>query len=345
MNWFELSNEEKLETIGQASVEKNLPPSVIEKDWWVMQTLSIIFEMEVGQHLVFKGGTSLSKAWGLIERFSEDIDLAIDRCFFKYDGELDKPQIKKLRKASSAYVEETFCQDLIRKFQEKHFDGVKVEIVHEKDSDKDRTINIFYPYLTQSTEYIAQRVQVEISCRSLREPFSNRTFSSFLDVCFPDAPFTQSPIIVPSVHPERTFLEKIFLLHENFHRIKTNRRVEHLSRHLYDIYQISKMEIGVNAINEKELYQTIVEHRYKFSKISGVDYNLLQPQTINPIPPSDMIDLWKADYNEMKTIMFSENTPAPDFDEMIQAISEFIETVNKFEWEMDVVFPLPTQQN
>jgi len=82
MKFFKLSEKDKLAAFQTVSNKSNLSSFAVEKDWWVVQTLSIIFEMEVAKHLVFKGGTSLSKAWNLIERFSEDIDLAIDRSFF-----------------------------------------------------------------------------------------------------------------------------------------------------------------------------------------------------------------------------------------------------------------------
>lgn len=78
-----------------------MPAHAVEKDWWVVQVLSAIFELESGKHLVFKGGTSLSKAWGLIDRFSEDVDLAIDRSFLGFEGELKKNQIRALRKTAN----------------------------------------------------------------------------------------------------------------------------------------------------------------------------------------------------------------------------------------------------
>ena len=91
---------EKAAIYRQISNKTGIPVFAVEKDWWVVQTLSVIFEMEVAQHLVFKGGTSLSKAWRLIERFSEDIDLAIDREFFGFNGDLGKNQRDKLRKTT-----------------------------------------------------------------------------------------------------------------------------------------------------------------------------------------------------------------------------------------------------
>ena len=124
-----------------------------------------------------------------------------------------------------------------------------------------------------------------------------------MDEQYPDDEFIEPPVMVPSVTPERTFLEKLFLLHEEFQRPKEKIRVDRLSRHLYDIYQLAKTEFATNAIHDKGLYETIVSHRYVFTRLGGVDYNLHQPQTIRPIPPSDLEEAWQADYRTMQEQM------------------------------------------
>ncbi len=87
-----------------------------------------------------------------------------------------------------------------------------------------------------------------------------------------------------TVNAERTFSEKLFLLHEEFHRPTDKMRVDRLSRHLYEYYHLTKVGIGENAINNKALYETIVAHRFKFSRVGNVDYNVHHPKTLNPIP-------------------------------------------------------------
>ena len=89
-NWIELTEKEKLEILSKVALSTGLPAESIEKDWWVTMTLLALFSCECADHIVFKGGTSLSKAWNLIERFSEDIDIAIDRKFFGFEGELKR---------------------------------------------------------------------------------------------------------------------------------------------------------------------------------------------------------------------------------------------------------------
>ncbi len=262
-SFYDIPEEDRLAIFKNVENKTGVPDFAVEKDWWVVQTMKIIFGMGIAEHLVFKGGTSLSKAWKLIDRFSEDIDLAVDRGFFEYSGELSKKQLTKLRKETSSYLSAKFYPELQGRFQKNGFKDVGFNIIQAESSDQDpRIIEIYYPYVTKSPGYIQPRVQVEIGCRSLREPFSLKPIHSFVDEEYPEAEFVESSVNVPSVTPERTFLEKLFLLHEEFQRPKEKVRVDRLSRHLYDIFQLSKTEFATNAIHDRELYETIVSHRY-----------------------------------------------------------------------------------
>lgn len=315
-----------------------MPAHAVEKDWWVVQVLSAIFEMRSGQHLVFKGGTSLSKAWGLIDRFSEDIDLAIDRSFLGFEGELNKKQITALRKKANQYISNIFFPELKQKMIENGFTDLKWEIIDSNESDQDpKIIMMYYPNVIESPGYIQPKVQIEIGCRSLREPFKIQNLNTLVDEHFPNTDFALPAINVPTAIPERTFLEKIFLLHEEFSKPVQSIRVQRLSRHLYDVYQLSKTEIAEKALNNKKLYETIVNHRYQFTRISQVDYNSHQPQTINPIPPNEIIKAWEADYNTMLAEMIYGD--APTFIEMMTQLSDLRLKINTINWKMASIFP------
>ena len=341
VNFYNLPDNEKSIIFQHIANAKNMAPFAVEKDWWVVQTLAVIFEMGVAENLVFKGGTSLSKAWKLIERFSEDLDFAIDRVFLGYDGELSKKERTALRKASGVYVAKTFFPDLVAKFQEKGISDLQFELVNEEESDKDRTINVYYPNVIASPGYLQPKIQIEIGCRSLREPFTIQSFASLVDEEYADRNFAQPPINVPTVNPERTFLEKIFLLHEEFHRPYEKMRVDRLSRHLYDVYKLSRTDFADKALKDRKLYETIVEHRYKFTRIGGVDYNLHQPQTINMLPIPQVLDTWKADYKIMLDQMIYEEKP-PSFDEIIMELTRLKDKINALTWKLENQFPLPS---
>ena len=330
--WFDVSDRDKQIAYEQVAQKVNLPDYAVEKDWWVVQTLAILFETEVGPHMVFKGGTSLSKAWGLIDRFSENIDLAVDRNFYGFEGDLGKKQRTNLRKTANTYITESLYPELESRFKAKGLD-VKLGLEEITTSDQDPIIiYVNYPNVIESPGYLKPRIQIELGCRSLIEPFTVRKISSMLDENYPVAPFAEPPIDVPTVDPERTLLEKIFLLHEEFQRSDEKIRVDRMSRHLYDIYKLAASPFGEKALINRELYSEIVVHRHLFTKLGGVDYKRHNPRTINPIPPDLLLDLWKSDYLTMQEQMIYANSPG--FEEMIEKIRSYISKLNQLDWEI-----------
>lgn len=333
--WFTIPDSTKKNAYTQIAENTGIASFAVEKDWWVVQVLAIIFEMSVSKHLVFKGGTSLSKAWNLIDRFSEDVDLAIDRNFLGFEGKLSKKQITALRKAANTYILEVFFIELQAEFTKKGFENLQWEIIKTTVSDQDPVIiNLYYPNLIETPGYILPRVQIEIGCRSLREPFSLQAIETLTNIHYPKTDFFQPAIIIPTVNPERTFLEKIFLLHEEFSKPIEKIRVERLSRHLYDVYQLSNTPFSTIALSNKELYETIVKHRYKFTKVADIDYHLHQPKTINIIPPVEYIDAWKADYKIMQEQMIYGDSPS--FEIIIEELLELKNKINTLDWQIEI---------
>lgn len=328
VKWLSVPVQRKINAYEQISEKTGMSAFAVEKDWWVVQALTCIFELDDSKHLVFKGGTSLSKSWGLIERFSEDVDLAIDRSFLGFKGELSKNQRTELRKKASSYTSGEFKQKLEQKFIEKGFEGLTFKLVEAVDSDQDpRIIEIYYPNLIQKPEYLEARVQIEVGCRSLKEPFTLCPISSLVDTHYPEQEFASLPIQVPSVNPERTFLEKIFLLHEEFQRPTEKMRFERLSRHLYDVVALYKTEYAQKALTNQALYETIVNHRHKFTRVGGVNYNLHQPKFINPIPIPAVIAEWEKDYKTMIEQMIYEENPL-SFQEIISELTRLKTQIN-----------------
>lgn len=340
IDFYKVDKAEKVAIFNAIATEMGMTPFAVEKDWWVSRTLEIIFQMPIAQNLVFKGGTSLSKAWKLINRFSEDVDLAIDReFFFKSEKGWSKREITELRKEAGIYSTGAFFNQLQEEFQKKGFENLNFKPVESIDSDQDpRIIEIYYPNeITSDSEYILPRVQIEIGCRSLREPYTVQSFGSLVDEFYADKEFAEPLFEVPTVNPERTFLEKLFLLHEEFHRPIDKMRVDRLSRHLYDIFQLTKAGIAAKAINDKELYETIVAHRYKFSRVGGVDYNMHHPKTLNPTPIAEKMEEWKADYAKMKEDMIYEENK-PSFEDLISNLDYLRTELQALNWEYDLTF-------
>jgi nucleotidyltransferase AbiEii toxin of type IV toxin-antitoxin system len=217
--WNKLSNEDRLAIFVEAGEQAGLPATAIEKDWWATFALRLVFSTEFAEHLVFKGGTSLSKGWNLIERFSEDIDLAIDRGFLGFEGELTKSQVQKLRKKSCSFISTVFAKSIADKINESGVKDVSLTVPELKSSDTDPLpLELNYKPLTKKIPYLQSRVLIEVGARSLMGSSTNRKIISMVGEYFPDRDFADKAISINTVMPKRTFLEKAFLLHEEFQK-------------------------------------------------------------------------------------------------------------------------------
>ena len=167
--WLKLSKKRRIEILEQVNNRLGLPIQAVEKDWWVTMVLKAVFSSSFAEHFVFKGGTSLGKAYHLIDRFSEDIDLAIDRKFLGFDGELSKTQIKKLRKASGIFIVTDFFNELKIQLKKLGIPDEEYELVtnNEIDDTSDpHTIELQYQSIVEQGDYLPQRVLIEIGSRS-----------------------------------------------------------------------------------------------------------------------------------------------------------------------------------
>lgn len=156
----------------QTANKTGLPVQAVEKDLWVTAVLQMVFSLPIADHLVFKGGTSLSKVWKVIRRFSEDIDLAIDPSIWGFEGDLTKKQIKRLRKASSIFVRDELCQSLQRAVTETGMEKwLLVEAAPDGEGDgtypEPRVIHIRYRSLfDEDLPYLHSEVKLEVGARS-----------------------------------------------------------------------------------------------------------------------------------------------------------------------------------
>lgn len=139
-------------------------------------------------------------------------------------------------------------------------------------------IEVSYQPSFEDNPYIRSKVIIEVSGRSMNEPVIPVSLRSFMDEVFTQTPFTEPDFEVRAVAPQRTFLEKVFLLHEEFSKPKEHIRTERMSRHLYDIGQMMNFPIAEEALNNKALYISVIEHRKTFIGLKGFDYQTLYPK-------------------------------------------------------------------
>ncbi len=327
--FLKLDNERKALIFSQTAVRTGLPSYAVEKDWWVTEILRIVFSLPYAEAFVFKGGTSLSKCYNIIQRFSEDIDLAIDQKFLGFEGELSRNAIKRLRQASSRFIDTKFAVDVKKEIEKLELPVTSFEVEPFQSSDTDPLrISITYNPLTEKNEYVTPRVLLEISCRSLREPCEEVLVNSLVDQEYPETDFMNPAFKIKTVQPQRTFLEKVFLLHEEWQ--KKNIRVERLSRHLYDLERLMNTKYAEIGLNDKDLYFHIVNHRSKFTALKGIDYANHHPNNIQIIPPESVLKAYENDYNEMKESMFSGEKLS--WNDLIKKLTELQKLVRSIDW-------------
>lgn len=311
--WIDASDADRQQSAYIIANEKNISVGAVEKDWWVTAILKVLFSLSPAKYMFFKGGTSLSKGWNLIDRFSEDIDIALYRDF--YLNELGKDcakaatnnQVKNLRIVNRDYILGEFAKELKSKLVESGFGECKVLPITTKkdgspiDHDSDPVIiEIHYPVKVDSDAYVRPVVKIEISCLSMKEPFEVKRISSLVGNAFPeidDETFAE----IPTITPTRTFLEKAFLLNEEYQR--RSPRSDRMSRHLYDLERLMDTAFAEAALSDMELYQEIIAHRQRFYHVGGVNYELNHPSTIAFCPTGELRDKMRLDYEAMKTSM------------------------------------------
>ena len=332
--WLKNETVDRLAMLQKTEIEHpGINQVAIEKDWWVTVTLKALFQTDCRDFLIFKGGTSLSKGFNIIERFSEDIDLAISHSFFGVE-KTSKSQREKLRKMSRAYIYENLSTQLDTRLKEMGVSGFSIEnIAHVQDkngewrpidSDKDPTVILLhYPSILEDTiNYIPPRIKIEISCLSMDEPTELRPIRSLIGESF-DGEDTDTECLIRTVVPTRTFLEKLFLLAEEFQKEKP--RSVRMSRHLYDLEKLMDTEYGLEALSNSKLYDAIVEHRKTYYALKYVNYNLHSPSTINFIIPDSVMEAWQEDYADMKRFfIYGESL---EFDALMQKMKELQERV------------------
>jgi hypothetical protein len=322
--YFILTPEQQRLLLSQTAVKVGLPEQAVEKDLWVTVVLQLVFTLPYAEKLVFKGGTTLAKA-GLIDRFSEDIDLAIDRSQFGIEGDLTKKQLKALRKESSLFVRDVFSADIKSAIEIAGLGGLcNVEAEPDGEGDKTypepRKIHVKYQsVLNQPLPYLSPEVMLEVGARSLIEPYRMVKVDSFVTQNTP-IDTSVAEIEIPMAEPRKTFLEKAFLLHELFSTGEF-RKAERKSRHMYDLEKMMKRPEILSAIKDDELWNSIHHHREVFTPLRDVDYTPDIRDRICLIPPENCIADWKSDYQSMCESMIYESDPL-SFESLMERMKE-----------------------
>jgi hypothetical protein len=331
---------ERSEVFEETAARRGIGRAVIvEKDFWVTWVLAQLYAADGlsptandDPVLLFKGGTSLSKAYGLIDRFSEDIDLTVDHgVLIEIDDDPDEPdisknerkrRIEKTAKACAAYVADSVAPFLNARLADMGAAEVRI------DEEDPQTVRVIYPYALSSavygqTGYVNSELRLEFGARGAMWPSERREVTSFAAVEFPDL-FTQPATPVFVLSPQRTFWEKATILHA----IASSGRLpnsERQSRHYADLVRIGATEAGRDAIADTELLIEVADHKAAYFPAASARYDLARPGTLRLSPPNELEQTLERDYARMREMFMAE---PPTFREVMAAIRDLENRIN-----------------
>lgn len=315
----------------------------VEKDFWVCWILDAMFNglSNDSPRLLFKGGTSLSKSFGLIDRFSEDIDITVFRddlgqpATVRDLDQLSGKQRQRRLDAIKASCQEYITGDFLRQLEGIISDtmeraGVARDsrlVVDDVDPDR-QTLLFWYPSaLTEPREYIRPAVRIEGGAKSALDPHRTTALSPYVASDVPQLNLHVGN--VTAVNPERTFWDKVVMLHGQrswYERRGALRGDGHrISRHYYDVYRLMRSDVGLRAVADRELGVDCAHHARMFFNSADLDLGHAIPGTLALVPPVGMRDALARDYSAMTGMIFGA---VPSMDDILTVVEEVEMTAN-----------------
>jgi predicted nucleotidyltransferase component of viral defense system len=318
-----LTDQERRELFSETASRRSTTPAVIEKDFWVTRTLGRLFQHEeLARILMFKGGTSLSKVYDVIERFSEDIDLILDWSVLSDEDPLTERSGTKQAKFNQVLNERAhqyIRNELLRAVQ-----SVLGEVSHVAlDGDDPYVINVGYPAAFPD-DYLRPEIRLEIGPLAAWLPHEEHAIRSYTAEAFPDQ-FTHPECNVNVIAAERTFWEKATILHHEAHRPEGSSQPSRYSRHYYDLARLAQAEIKDKALQDLELLESVVAFKQKFYPRGWARYDLARPGTLRLVPTDHVLASVEQDYRAMGNMIFGE---IPSFDEIMSNIGSLELEIN-----------------
>lgn len=309
----------------------------VEKDLWVCWTLREIFQLpDIGAHLFFKGGTSLSKAWRLIDRFSEDIDIVIDRAYLGFAGDASperapskkqqRQRLEDLRKACQQAIRDRLQPAFISHMGATLPKDQACNLINDPDDPDGQTLLLQYSSVFPPSDYVRPAVKIEMGARSDTEPSETPSIRTYVAEALPEIRGMDAfPVRV--VAARRTFWEKAMLLHEETFRPAGKPRKARLARHYYDLWCLITKGIADQAVADDGLFNRVLSHREVFFRWSWMDYTKMRRGSLRLVPPEDQLKDWAADYTAMGTEMFFGEVPP--FETVLKVVGNFESRFNQ----------------
>lgn len=311
----QLSEQERRELFSETATAMGVTAAAAEKDFWICWVLQHVFEDEpLNQYLRFKGGTSLSKCYNAIARFSEDIDLILDWTQLTDENPIDERSKTKQGKLNQSinqeaqrYISDTLLPRL--------FKLMSATCELSIDAEDPHTINITYPKAF-SSEYLRPQVRLEIGPLAAMLPMETCEVQPYAAKYFPKV-FKQASVTVPTIVVARTFWEKLTILHAEAHRPADKALPSRYARHYYDVYKLIQSGFCEKALEQLTLLDDVVEFKKKFYPSAWANYDSATFAGLKLQPSAAHTDALAADYKQMQEMLFGDK---PSFERILKAL-------------------------
>jgi hypothetical protein len=332
----QLAPKERADVFAETAERKLLAEAVIEKDFWVCWVLKQLFSIDAfSGRLLFKGGTSLSKIFHAINRFSEDIDLAVDYVALGFTGERD-PRREDISKTRRAAILDEMMMECRRYIGGEFLDVLKTrcrEILGINDawslgvSEQDpNSVQFRYPAASsKSLEYVAPQVVLELGTHAEFVPHDHFTIRSFAAEEFPNV-VADGAVGVVALLAKRTFWEKATILHAEYYRPPDKALPGRYSRHYYDVAMLAQTTIRREALADKALLAQVVRHKETFYPSAWARYDLARPGSFRAVPEESRVAALEKDYRDMAVMIFGE---PPEFDWIMETLAALEQEINR----------------
>lgn len=338
LEFFKRSAPEQALIIRETAAQRGLLPVMVEKDFWVSWTLAVLFaHPEFGNQLVFKGGTSLSKVFGVIERFSEDVDLSVSPAFLGISEERVEQADSRKKRAEWMQELEEACIERVRERFVPELERIAGEVLGERpggvawmefwvDGTTHSPVVLFhYPSnIPTGFEYLRRFVKMEFGSLTDQRPVGTHAVQPWVGEVFPKV-FGDFRCELVALELERTFWEKATILHAEHHRDPAKRIRDRFSRHYSDMAALARHAIAERALARDDLRQRVADWKSRFFAASWARYDLARPGTFRLVPPEFRLAELKKDYQAMRDMFL---VAPPSFESVIKTVSDLEQEIN-----------------